>query len=192
MLLSIFQRRQTRSSFRVLGATSLVALAVLPACGKARSVSRPPLEQARPTVTAPNTPPAAAALVQKDDIRGLFRAEAANRPAHTARVEDVLAAFEGAGVRISDVRQHLAKPFGADYCAGAEANQCVVLSVCEYRSSAAAAAGRIASAKGLASIPHRQIAQNGATTLTLRDRDHSAASRSVVESMKRAFAALKT
>jgi hypothetical protein len=192
MLRSIFPGLTTPSSLLVARAISLAALGVLPACSKARPVSRPANAQAQPAVTTPSTPSAAPALVQKDDIPALFRAEAASRPAHTARVEDVLAAFESSGVQVSDVRQHLAKPFGADYCAGAEASRGVVLSVCEYRSPAAATAGRIASAKGLASIPNRQITQNGATTLTLRDREHSATSRGVVESMQRAFAALKT
>lgn len=170
---------------------ALALLAALPSCNKASASARPTPTSPRPTVTLPSTPPSAAAVAAKDDIAGLFHAEARQRPTGTVHVEDALVAFESAGVETTDVRQHLAKPFGADYCAGAEAGHGVVLSLCEYADPAAASAGRAASAKGLATIPHREIVQNGATTLTLRERSRTPESQAVVERLKRAFGALK-
>ena len=102
----------------------------------------------------------------------------------------IVEAFKRAGVETAMLRQHLAKPFGAEYCAGAEASHDVVLSLCEYASSEAATLGRGASTKGLATIPNREIVQNGATTLTLRERTRTPESHALVERMKHAFAAL--
>jgi hypothetical protein len=171
---------------------ALLTLATLTGCNQASASSPPPSPGApRPVITTPVAPASAAAIAAKDDISALFRAETQHRPTRIVRVEDALLAFKRAGVETSAVRQHLAKPFGAEYCAGAEAGHGVVVSLCEYASPAAASTGRSASAKGLGSIPNREIVQNGATTLTLREQARTPESHALVERMKRAFAALK-
>jgi hypothetical protein len=171
-------------------AVAFVTLGALPGCSKASARSRPLSETAPPVIITPPAPASAPAIAAKDDVAALFRSEALHRPTGTVRVEDVLVAFKSAGVETSMLRQHLAKPFGAEYCAGAEAGRDVVLSVCEYASSDAATRGRGASTKGLASIPNREIMQNGATTLTLRERARTPESHALVERLKRAFATL--
>lgn len=178
------------SSVRLSLGFALATLAALPGCQKASASSRPSSESARPVISTPAPPASAAAIAAKDDVAALFRAEALHRPTGTLRVEDVLVAFKSAGVETSMLRQHLAKPFGAEYCAGAEAGPDVVLSLCEYASSEAATRGRGASTKGLSTIPNREIVQNGATTLTLRERTRTPASHALVERLKRAFAML--
>jgi hypothetical protein len=144
-------------------------------------------------VLPPATPGTTASVIAKDDIAGLFRAEAAQRSSRAdgLRVENVLAAFKSAGVDVRNVRQHLAKPFGADYCAGAEAGSDVVLSICEYRTPAAALTGRSDSQKGLASIPNRSVAVNGSTTLTLREQRATPESASLAGKLERAFESIK-
>jgi len=169
---------------------SLLLVAVLPACSRASAAPHPePRHDA--VVVTPATP--ATAVVARDDIAGLFHAEAAQRDVHAGnpRIEDVLAAFKTAGVSVTNVRQHLAKPFGADYCAGADAGAGVVLSLCEYRTPAAAVAGRSSSQKGLASIPNRSVVVNGSTTLTLRERSATAESAKLTGVLERAFENVK-
>lgn len=174
-----------------LRGVALLALALLPGCRKAAASSEPSEHAGAPVVLPPATPPSAAAIVPKDDVAALFRAEARQRPASGVHVEDALAAFAAAHVPVSDVRQHLAKPFGALYCAGAEAPESVALSVCEYADATAANAGRAAALKGLASIPNRSVSVNGATTLTLRERSRTSESRSVASALERAFDGIK-
>jgi hypothetical protein len=129
--------------------------------------------------------------VEKDDLAALFRAEGAHRADGSPRVDDVVAAFSSAGVPVLGLRQHLAKPFGATYCAGAEAAEGVVLSLCEYASAEAAVKGRSDSAKSLATIPNRQVMQNGTTTLTLRERERTSRSQVVVSTLRHAFENLR-
>jgi hypothetical protein len=175
---------------------SLLLLAALPGCTRESTPARAEprhASAATPAVATPVASSAAPLLVPKDDIAGLFRSEANQRGSRTVglRVEDVLAAFETAGVEVTNVRQHLAKPFGADYCAGADAGSGVVLSICEYRTPEAAAAGRSASQKSLASIPHRAVSVNGSTTLTLRERSATPESSRVARTLERAFENVK-
>lgn len=100
------------------------------------------------------------------DINALFQVEAENRPSGAPRAEDVIAALQRGGVNASEVRQHLARPYGARYCLGAVAADCA-LSVCEYIDSAAAEAGAAASRK----IPlgHREVQVHGKLSLTVRE-----------------------
>ncbi len=173
-----------------MAASALLLVAALPACSRAKAATHAE-PRSQPKAAAAITPASAGAVVPKDDITALFRAEASDRRADGVRVEDVLAAFRGAGVDVANVRQHLAKPFGAAYCAGGEAGSDVVMSICEYRTPEAAAAGRSASLKGLASIPHRTVTLNGATTLTLRERRATPATDALVTRLEHAFGAIK-
>lgn len=180
--------RPVMRSMQPHSVVSLLLLAALPACNRS-SASTHAEPRREPVVATPTTPPSA--VVAKDDIAGLFRAESSARRAEGVRVEDVLAAFKTTGVDVTNVRQHLAKPFGADYCAGADAGSDVVLSICEYRTPEAAAAGRAASQKGLASIPNRTVSVNGSTTLTLRERQATAQSDKVASALEHAFENVK-
>jgi hypothetical protein len=114
--------------------------------------------------------PAAAAAMQT--IAGRLQYEASHRPAGTAKAEDVLAALAKAGLPLADgPRQYLGKVIGAEFCMGGTTDDGLAVSVCEYASPAAAAAGKAAVEQRFADLtPVRDIVVRGATTLTLTGR----------------------
>ena len=125
-------------------------------------------------------------------MQSMFRNESEHRPGAALRAEDVLAALEKrTDARFLEARQHLAQPFRARYCKGAKVAHELAISICEYDDAAAAKAGREVSLRSLASIPDRQIAVNGATTLTLRQTKKTAASAELADRLVTAFAELK-
>jgi hypothetical protein len=77
-----------------------------------------------------------------------------------------MAAFRGAGVGLRAERQHLARPYGARYCVGAEFGPDVALSVCEYIDRKAAEAG-VASSRKIP-LKDREIRLQRATSLTVK------------------------
>lgn len=101
-----------------------------------------------------------------------FANEAAHRPKGTVRVEDVFDAFTKAGVTLREQRQHLASPFKAKYCVGAQAGHDLHMSICEYDDDKTAMEGRQMSEKAFATIARRDLYQNKATTLTIRRNDN--------------------
>ncbi len=108
------------------------------------------------------------------DINALFENEASSRPAGALRAEDAFAAFQRAGVELSEQRQHLARPYGARYCMGAFAGgRELALSVCEYVDTSAAQIGAAQSRK--ISLANREIRINRATSLTIREINKTAA-----------------
>ena len=161
----------------------------LAACGK--KAAPPPAEQAKQIApgTASTTAPASSGVPFQTalDLAAQFHAEATDRPSGSPQTERVLAALRATGASLADERQHLARPFGASYCVGAVAGAEVAVSVCEYRSEQAARAGREASLKAFASVAHREIAINRATTLTLRELTGSAAERATAAKLRAAF-----
>lgn len=120
-----------------------------------------------------------------------FQVEAKGRPTGTVRVEDAYAAFQGAGAKLREQRQHLGAPFLAAYCVGAQTGDDVHLSVCEYKDAAKAQEGKAMSEKSFGAVPNRTLYINGATTLTLRVGGTSAADKDLAKKIVDAFAALK-
>ena len=122
------------------------------------------------------------------DINALFQNEAANRPTRALRVEDVLSALRGAGVELSDERQHLARPYAARYCVGAMAGAELALSVCEYIDAEAAQAGAAVSRK--IPLQNREIRVTRATSLTIRQLKKTAETDALRARLFDAFTAL--
>ncbi|MDP8999768.1 MAG: hypothetical protein M3O46_06630 [Myxococcota bacterium] len=86
----------------------------------------------------------------------------------TPKAEDVYAALEKAGFKLTEKQQHVASVFGAQYCLGAKTENAMAFSVCEYSSPEEAESGRETSLKTLATVPNREIHVNRKTTLTIR------------------------
>lgn len=118
----------------------------------------------------------------------MFQSEATNRPGHTIKTEAAYDAFQQAGVAVDSMRQHLAKPYGARYCVGANAGPAVAISVCEYVDAAAARAGAEVSRKIV--LANREIQVNQATTLTVREVEKTAAADETSKKLFAAFAKL--
>jgi hypothetical protein len=80
----------------------------------------------------------------------------------------VAAALAGAGVPIGALKQVLARPLGARYCALARTASGLVVSVCEFDDDAQAARGVASSRRTFDRlIPGRRLAHNRGTVLTL-------------------------
>jgi hypothetical protein len=122
------------------------------------------------------------------DFGAMFQNEAVNRPRGTITVEEALAAFREADIKLDTVRQHLARPYGARYCVGAKSGSAIALSVCEYIDSAAADAGAEISRKLL--LANREIRVNRATTLTVREIEKTPAADAVAVKLFERFARL--
>lgn len=117
--------------------------------------------------------PAAAASLRT--LAGRLDHEARHRPSAAIPVERVFAALERAGLPLVDgPRQYVGVIAGADYCAGGQTADGLAVAVCEYPSPARATAGKaVVEARFAALAPLRDIAVNGATTLTLTARPGS-------------------
>lgn len=96
-----------------------------------------------------------------------FNAEASGRPANVPRPEDLFAAFKKDDIKIHDVAQHMAAPFGAKFCVGFQGGKDLHGSFCEYKDEAAAKTGGEASDKAFKTNT-RKVQRNGAATLTVR------------------------
>lgn len=95
-------------------------------------------------------------------------AEQGSRPDGTPKAEAVYDAFEKAGIKITERKQHVAKIYGAMFCLGAKTDIDLHYSVCEYETPTAAVQGRESATKAFASVPNRQLADNKKTVLTVR------------------------
>ena len=94
--------------------------------------------------------------------------EAANRPAGAISAEAVAAALSDAGVPVGALKQVLARPLGARYCALARTAAGLVVSVCEFPDDAGAARGADLSRRTFDTlIPGRRLAHRRGTLLTL-------------------------
>lgn len=169
----------SRSISIVLG--SFVALSACNQTPERKSTPAPVASASARHATAPRAE-------NPRDINALFRVEAENRPQSAPRVEDAMAAFRAAGVAVQAERQHLARPYGARYCVGAESGPDLALSVCEYIDAAAAAAGVATSRK--MPLKNREIRVQGATSLTVRLIKSTAEARAVEARLFQAFAKL--
>lgn len=158
---------------------SASGLAVIPDSGSAVAVTGSDAGAGEPT------PP-----VGMQSIPERFANEAKSRPTGTVRVEDVFAAFQGEGAKIREQRQHLAGPFLASYCVGAQTGEDVHLSVCEYKDAAKAKEGKAMSDQAFGTVPNRTLYQNGGTTLTVRVGGSSAADKELAKKLVQTFSTL--
>jgi hypothetical protein len=128
----------------------------------------------RPTPPAPSPlplppPPAAAAPAEPPlSLNERLAREAASRPPGVIAAETVAAALSTAGVPVGALKQVLARPLGARYCALARTASGLVVSVCEFADDAAAARGGDLSRRTFDSlIPGRRLTHRRGTLLTL-------------------------
>ena len=94
--------------------------------------------------------------------------EAASRPSGVLPAETVAAKLSAAGVPIGALKQVLARPLGARYCALARTASGLVVSLCEFDDDAQAARGVDLSRRTFDRlIPGRRLAHRRGTLLTL-------------------------
>ena len=101
------------------------------------------------------------------DIPGRFQYEAAHRPRGALTGEQFFDVVTAAGEVLTERKQHLANPFGAQFCQGAKAErEQHYYSVCEFMNEADAEAG-IASAEKFGTARRKAI-RNGSSLLIAR------------------------
>lgn len=180
-----------RSSFGRL-TLALAACAAI-GCSKTQSPESSTVDAA----TAPTVPTAASAsaagaasYVPGTGLANLLLNESHTRPANTPKAEDLYAALAKAGMKIVDQKQHAASPFGAKFCLGAEAENQLSLSVCEFDSAEAAKGGQDMSLKAFKTVPNRELLINKATLLTVREYSKTAEIDAASKRAKQLFMAL--
>jgi hypothetical protein len=149
---------------------------------------------ARPTPPPSPVVAAAPAAAPAEAPLGLHERlarEAATRPSGVVSVEIVAAALSQAGVPIGALKQVLARPLGARYCALARTASGLVVSLCEFEDDAGAARGADLSHRTFdALIPGRRLAHKRGTLLTLNVGTPDARRAAEAAGAETAFAAL--
>jgi hypothetical protein len=168
-------------------AVTIVACAAI-GCSKKQSPDSSAVD------AAPNPPESSAApaasFVPGTGLANLLLNESHTRPANTPKAEDVYAALGKAGMKIVDQKQHAATPFGAKFCLGAEVENQLSLSVCEFDSAAAAEGGRAMSLKAFKTVLNRELLINKATMLTVREYSKTPEIDAVSKRVQQLFTAL--
>jgi hypothetical protein len=131
-------------------------------------------ERATPSSPPPPPPASQPAVAEPAPAEGpltlnerLVR-EAASRPSGALPAETVAARLSAAGVPIGALKQVLARPLGARYCALGRTAAGLVVSLCEFDDDAQAARGVELSRKTFDRlIPGRRLAHRRGTLLTL-------------------------
>jgi hypothetical protein len=117
--------------------------------------------------------------------------EAAGRPSGVIPAEAVAAALSEASVPIGALKQVLARPLGARYCALARTAAGLVVSVCEFEDDARAARGGELSRRTFDRlIPGRRLTHKRGTLLTLTVGAPDARRTAEATRAEKAFAAL--
>lgn len=140
----------------------LIALLLLVGCAKQREEAA--ARTVAPTPALPSEPPS---RPRAESVGEKLQQESSARVTGNPRAEDVVSALQKAGLQLRDPRQHAAAPMRALFCIGAQSENNVSLSVCEYEGDAAARAGRELSMDAFKDIPNREVSVNRSTTLTL-------------------------
>ena len=175
----------------VVGACSKPAPEPTPAAASASvsSAAAPASASASIALQTPELPPSATPSAYLS-IPDRFNAEAGGRPLNVPRPEDLFAAFTKDGIKIHDVAQHMASPFGAKFCVGFQGGKALHGSFCEYKDEASAKSGGDASDKAFKSGT-RKVHRNGAATLTVRIGTVSADEEALAKKWVELFNALK-
>ena len=129
----------------------------------------PPSPPSPPTASQPAAAePAPAAVEGPLTLNERLAREAASRPSGALPAETVAAKLSAAGVPIGALKQVLARPLGARYCALGRTASGLVVSLCEFDDDAQAARGVDLSCKTFDRlIPGRRLAHRRGTLLTL-------------------------
>ena len=129
----------------------------------------PPSPPPPPTASQPAVAePVSAAVEGPLTLNERLAREAASRPSGALPAETVAAKLSAAGVPIGALKQVLARPLGARYCALARTASGLVVSLCEFDDDAQAARGVDLSRKTFDRlIPGRRLAHRRGTLLTL-------------------------
>jgi hypothetical protein len=135
-----------------------------------------------PQVVIP-LPPAAGPLA------GRLQEEAAHRPTGTPTAEAMFGTLQLKGVALHEVQQYMGHSWGARYCAGAETDHDVFLSVCEFDDPKSAAEGKKAFEQVFAANP-RPATLNKASVLTVRDDGKTPESAQQMKMISATFASL--
>jgi hypothetical protein len=158
-------RRRIDRVARPLAVLASVALVTCAACVK--STPEPPQASATDAAIVAITSPAPSARLLPPALAGSalppafqsiaerFAYEAQHRPTETPRPEDVFAAFENSGTKLSEKRQHAAGVYGAQFCMGAKGEDDLHMSVCEFASEADLEVGKGLSDKMFGTVPDR-------------------------------------
>lgn len=147
---------------------SLVATAALlmGAVGCKRKFDAPP-EVAPPASTA--RPPEGVGLDGVNmPVSQLLGTERESRPTGTPKTEQVFAAFQQAGLTLTNKTQVLGRTIGARFCENAHTPSGVVFSVCEFNDAATASRGRDYSLRTFGkALPDRDLLIKDKTLLTI-------------------------
>ena len=149
-------------SLSVLALTSIL----IAACHERPTPPSPP-PPPPPTASQPAAAEPAGVAGPLTLIERLAR-EAASRPSGSLPAETVAAKLSAAGVPIGALKQVLARPLGARYCALARTASGLVISLCEFDDDAQAARGVDLSRRTFDRlIAGRRLAHRRGTLLTL-------------------------
>jgi hypothetical protein len=150
-----------RSSYVLVLTSILIA-----ACHTRATQPSPP---APPSPSAPPAPAAVRAAPEEPlTLNERLAREAATRPSGVISTEAVAVALSTAGVPIGSLKQVLARPLGARYCALARTPSGLVVSLCEFDDDALAARGVDLSRRTFDRlIPGRRLAHKRGTLMTL-------------------------
>jgi hypothetical protein len=123
---------------------------------------------ASPASSRPPPPAAGAAVEEPISLQERLAREAVTRPSGVISTETVAARLSAAGVPIGALKQVLARPLGARYCALARTASGLVVSVCEFEDDVQAARGVDLSRRTFDRlIPGRRLTHKRGTLLTL-------------------------
>ena len=145
-----------------------LTLVVTVACTR----SAPPSPSSPPPPSPPAVAAAPVAAAAASDgplsLNQRLAREAAGRPSGVISTETVAATLSAGGVPIGALKQVLARPLGARYCALARTAAGLVISVCEFDDDAQAARGIDLSRKTFDRlIPGRRLTHKRGTLMTL-------------------------
>lgn len=146
----------------------LVLTSMLTAACHTRPTPLPASQPAAPEEAAAVAPVPPAGVEGPLTLNERLAREAASRPSGVLSAETIAAKLSAAGVPIGALKQVLARPLGARYCALARTASGLVVSLCEFDDDAQAARGVDLSRKTFDRlIPGRRLAHRRGTLLTL-------------------------
>lgn len=162
---------------RTVTIVSLVALAACKTKTEGNATVSPPNSAASAVSETPASTASGASLNDLPAANGLspalpladkFAWERTHRkPVHPS-ADETYAAFEAAGIKLTEKTQHVASVYGAIYCLGAKGEADTVFSLCEYSTPEEAKKGKETSEKAFAMIPGRTLLVVKNSLLTVR------------------------
>ncbi|MFT3839343.1 MAG: hypothetical protein QM723_20335 [Myxococcaceae bacterium] len=124
-------------------------------------------EEAPPPEAKPAAPAAPAKTSPDLPLMDKMAFEAAHRTDAGLSVDDFFAALDKAGLKVTDVKQHVAGVYGARYCSGGMTAG-VHVDLCEFDSDKDAEGAKVATDKAFGSVPNLQHLSHKASMLSVR------------------------